>query len=142
MGRPQPTTAELKRLLVAELELVRAELAHESRLARVEWNPVAIVRRSVQKHRLAWIIGGVFSGYVILRMLLPPKFRSDNFAGSDTKRREHGLFRRLVMTFAWPAAMNYASSYFKDYLQTYLESFLNRHGPVPDPDSSSHVASR
>ena len=138
MGRPKPTTTELKRQLVVQLDRARAELAHESRLAKVEWNPAAMMRRSVEKPRLAWIIGGAVAGFIALRMLMPTKFKSDNFAGSDTKRGFRGLFGKLLTNFARRAAMNYASTHAKDFLQTYLESLLKRQGP----DSSSHVASR
>ena len=138
MGNPQPTTAELKRQLVAELDYVRAELVHESRLAKVEWNPAAIARRSIQKHRTAWIIGGVVTGFVALRLLTPAKIKSDNFARSDKKRGVGGLFSGLFMTFAGRAAMNFATTHLKDYLQAYLEPYLQR----PGHDPSSHVASR
>ena len=138
MGRQKPTTAELKRQLVVQLDQARAELSFESRLASVEWNPAAMVRRSMEKHRIAWLVGGVAAGFLALRLLLPPKFRSDNFSGSDTKRGVKGFAGRMVTTFAKRAVMNYASTHLKDYLQIYLESLLKRQGT----DSSSHVASR
>jgi hypothetical protein len=138
MGRSQPTTAEVKQQLVAELNRARAELAHESHLARAEWNPLSLAQRSFSKHKLAWIIGGVAAGAIAVRLLLPPKFRSDKFSSSDTKRGSRGLFGSLFMMLARRAAMNFASTHLKDYLQNYLESVLKRQGS----DSSSHVASR
>ena len=138
MGRTQPTTAELKRQLVIELDRARTELAHESHLARVAWNPLALVTRSLQKHKLAWAIGGVVAGFLAVRLLLPPKFRSDKFSSSDTKRGSRSLLSSLFMTFAKRAAMNYASTQLRDQLQNYLDSLLKRQGS----DSSSHVANR
>ena len=106
MGRPQPTTSELKRQLLLELDSARAELTHESRLARTEWNPATLARRSLEKHKLAWVIGGVVAGLVIVRLILPPKFRSDKFGGSDTKRGFSGMAMEAEYTITSPHSSN------------------------------------
>lgn len=142
MGRQKPTSAELKRQLVLQLDQARNDLSRESSLARVEWNPLAMARRSMQKHKAAWIAGGMLAGVVVIRLLMPPKFRSDNLSGSDKKRGVKGLIGGLLAQFARRAALNYASTHLRDYLQSYLESYLNRPGPDTGSDSSSHVASR
>lgn len=135
MGRPQSTT-ELKRQLLLELDSARAELANESRLARTEWNPATLARRSLEKHKLAWIVGGVVTGLVVIRLIFPPKFRSDKFGGSDTKRGFSGMMSGLFFTVARRAAMNFATTHLKDHLQNYLAAVLKRQGP----DTHSHVA--
>lgn len=136
MGRPQPTTAELKRQLLQELDSARAELTYESRLARTEWNPATLARRSLEKHKLAWIVGGVVTGLVVIRLIFPPKIRSDKFGGSDTKRGFSGMMSGLFFTVARRAAMNFATTHLKDHLQNYIATVLKRQGP----DTHSHVA--
>lgn len=137
MGRKQPTTAELKRQLVIELDRARTELVHESRLARVEWNPATLARRSLEKHKLAWVLAGAAAGVVVIRLLVPSrsKFKSDNFAGSDKKRGFSGMAGGLLITLARRAATQFATTHLKTHLQTYLDSVLKRQGP----ESSSHV---
>lgn len=135
MGSSQPTTAELKRKLIIELDRARVELGHESRMARAEFSPAAMAKRSLVKHKVAWVIGGVVTGVIVIRLLLPPKFRSDKFADSDTKRGFSGMLKGLFMTLARRAATNYATTHLKDHLQHYLESVLKRQGSDP----SSHV---
>lgn len=135
MGRSQPTTAELKRQLVIELDRARVELRHESSMARVEWNPATLAKRSLEKHKVAWIIGGAVVGLLAVRMLIPAKIRSDNFAGSDKKRGFSGMISGLLMTVARRAATNFATTHLKAHLQTYLDSVLKRQGP----ESTSHV---
>ena len=138
MGRSQPTTTEVKRLLLLELDRARLDLAQESRMARQEFNPTAVLKRSLEKHKVAWIAGGVLTGVIVIRLLLPSKFRSDKSGGSDTKRGFSGMMSGLFFTVARRAAMNFATSHLKDHLQHYLDSVLKRQGP----DSPSHVASR
>ena len=142
MARSQSATSDLKRQLVEELESARAGLAQETRLAQTHLSPAAIVQRNVEKHKVAWIVGGVVVGVVIVRLLLPPKIRSDKSSQSDKKRGVSGVLRSLAFTVAQRAAMNFAKDHFKDHFKdqarSYLDSLLNRQGPAP----SSHVSSR
>ena len=135
MARSEPATSDLKRQLVADLERARAGLARETRLAQEQLTPAALVQRSVARHKLAWVIGGVIVGVAVVRLLLPPKFRSDKSAGSDRKRGVSSVLQNLAFTVARTAAMNFAKDHFKDQARSYLDSLLNRKGP----DRSPHV---
>jgi len=138
MGQPTPNTAELKRRVIAELELARAELFKETRRAQVDWNPLTLARRSLQKHKFWWLIGGAVTGLILVRLAFPPKFRSDKSGGSDRKRGFSGIFGGLLFKAARTAAFNYATKHFKDQAETYLHSMLNRQAPERPP----HVANR
>lgn len=137
MARSTPATSALKRQLVLDLELARASLAEQTRKAQAQFSPFALVQRSVQRHKVAWIIGGIVAGVAIVRLLLPPKFRSDKSGQSDKTRGFTGIMRSLFFTVAQRAAMNYAKTHFKDQARAYFDSFLNRQGP----DRSNHVPS-
>ena len=91
MGQPTPNTAELKRRVIAELELARADLFKETRRAQVDWNPATLARRSLQKHKVLWLIGGAVTGLILVRLVFPPKIRSDKSGGSDRKRGFSGI---------------------------------------------------
>jgi hypothetical protein len=138
MGQPTPNTAELKRRIIAELELARADLFKETRRAQVDWNPVTLAQRSLQKHKVLWLIGGAVTGLILVRLVFPPKIRSDKSGGSDRKRGFSGIFGGLLFKAARTAAFNYATKHFKDQAETYLHSMLNRQAP----ERPSHVANR
>ncbi len=138
MGKPSSNTAELKRKIIADLELARADLFIETRRAKADWNPVTLVSRSFHKHKVVWLIGGAIAGLFMVRLLFPPKIRSDKFGGSDKKRGCSGFLSGLVFKVARNAAINYATTHFKDQAENYLHSMLNRQAPERPP----HVANR
>jgi len=138
MGQPSPNSAELKRQIIAELELARSALFTETKRAQADWNPVTLATRSFQKHKVAWIVGGAVTGLIVVRLLFPPKIRSDKFGGSDKKRGFSGFLSGLVFKAARNAAINYATTHFKDQAENYLHSMLNRQAPERPP----HVANR
>ncbi len=129
MDRGNPTTpAALKLALVQQLHSARAALSHEARLAQVDLQPAALVRRSFAEHRTAWLIGGAVTGILLIRVLLPAKNRSDKNSEPAKKRGFRGLFTTLALSLARRAAMNYATDHFKDTAQSYLDSLINRQG--------------
>lgn len=138
MGKPTPSTAELKRQIIAELELARAGLVIETRRARDDWNPLAMVQRSLRNHPAVWIAGSAVVGFVAMRLLFPPKFRSDKSTGSDRKRGFSAILGSLLFKTARNAAINYFTQHFKDQAESYLYSKLNRH---EGPERPPHVAS-
>lgn len=140
MGRSKPVTAaELKRQLILQLDSARLELARESRLAQVQFSPTAWFQRSLQKHRIAWAVGGVFAGLALVRLVFPSKFRSDKSSHSDKTRGISGIARGLVMSVVQRAALNFARNNLKDHAQRYFDSLLKR--PAADRSPPSHVAS-
>lgn len=138
MGHSAPTPAELKRQVIAELELARADLFFETRQAKIDWNPVTLTKRSIERHKIAWIAGAAVAAFIVVRLVLPPKIRSDKSGDSGRKRGLAVLLGGLLFKAARSAALNYAAKHFKAHAETYLHSKLNRHGPVSPP----HVASR
>ena len=98
MGKPSSNTAELKRKIIADLELARADLFIETRRAKADWNPVTLVSRSFHKHKVVWLIGGAVTGLFMVRLLFPPKSRSDKFGGSDKKPRISKIRLRITST--------------------------------------------
>jgi hypothetical protein len=133
MGRP--TTKELKHQLIADLARARGELTTQAQEARLHLAPKALAMRSLQQHKVAWTVGGVVAGILIVRLMLPPKIRSDKWVQSDKKRPVSGGFGAVAYTMVRRAAMNYATKHFKDQAQHYLQSLLKRQ----DRDPNSHV---
>lgn len=148
MGHKQGDAAELKRQLTAELEAARHAISREVALVQVQLNPARIAKRSMEKHRWAWVGGGVLAGVILVRLLLPPRSRTINFEASNFRSDKSGETARkrgvsavamgLVFNLIRRAATNYAVKHFREHALNYVDTILKRHGP---PDSSTHVTS-
>lgn len=116
------TAAEIKQRLVAQLQESRLALSMEAEKAREQYSPAALASRSLQKHKIAWIVGGAVAGLVAIRLLLPSKNnRSDISGKTATKRGFSGVLSGIAKTFVQRAALNYA----KDHLQAHFKDSLN-----------------
>lgn len=127
----QETAAEVKQRLVAQLRESRIVLSAEAEKARVQYTPAAIASRSLQNHKVAWIIGGAVAGLVAIRLLLPSKNRSDISGKTATKRGFSGVFGGIVKTFAQRAALNFAKDQIQTHFKDSLNSIFERPGPRP-----------
>ena len=136
MGRRQREAAEVKRRLVVELDAARRAITHEIGLAQVQFNPASMARRSMERHRWAWVAGGAFAGVILIRLLLPPKFRSDNSGETVRKRGFFALAAGLAFTLVRRAVTSYAAHHLQEHAQNYIDSTLNRRDPV----RTDHVA--
>ena len=130
MGRKQRDAAEVKRRLIVELDEARHGIAYHAAMAQQELNPATIVRRSVEKHRWVWVAGSAFAGMILIRMLLPPKFRSDKSGETDKKRGVSAVALGLVFSLVRRAVTNHATKLLREHAKNYLESILNRRDPV------------
>ena len=129
MGRKRDA-AEVKHRLLVELAEARTAITREAALAQVQLNPAAIARRSMEKHRWAWIAGGTVAGLILIRILMPPKFRSDNSAKTARKRGVGAFAAGFIFDLARRAVTNYASTHLREHAQNYLATILNRQDPV------------
>ena len=130
MGRKQRDAAELKRQLIVELDAARSGISFHAQQAQQELNPATLVRRNVEKYRWAWIAGGAFAGVILIRMLMPPKFRSDNSGETARKRGVSAMASGLVFTLVRRAVTNFATKQLREHAQNYFESILKRRDPV------------
>ena len=133
--------AEIKDRLVQQLRSARAGLATQAGLAKEEYSPMAIATRSFINHKAAWIAGGVVTGLLAIKLLLPSKNRSDISGKSARTRGLSGMLRGLFLTFAQRAALNYAKDQlqknFKNQFQDSVASFFNPQSPPP-PNRPRH----
>ena len=130
MGRKQRDAAEVKRLLLVELDAARSAVTQEVALAQVHLHPATLVRRSLEKHRWAWVAGGAVAGLILIRILLPTKIRSDKSGETARKRGVSVVASGLVFTLVRRAVTNYAAKYLREHAKNYLDSILNRRDPV------------
>ncbi len=148
MGHKQRDTAEVKRQLMEELDLARHGITRELALVQVQLNPARIARRSMEKHRWAWVGGGVLAGVILVRLLLPPRSRSVNFEASNFRSDKSGETARkrgvsaavtgVVFNLIRRAATNFAVKQFREHALNYVDTILKRRDPS---DPSSHVTS-
>jgi hypothetical protein len=122
---------ELKQQLIRQLNEARVDLLAHGQLARHELSPRALVSRSVAQHKFAWVIGSTVAGIALLRILLPPKIRSDNSGRPVRTGLLSSILSTVGSTLAKRAAAQFASSYLKDSAQNYLTSLFQRSGPPP-----------
>ena len=130
MGRKRDA-AEVKSRLLAELGEARIAITREAALAQVQLSPAAIARRSLDKHRWAWVAGGAIAGLLFIRILLPPKFRSDNSGKPARKRGVTAFASGFIFDLARRALTNYASTHLREHAQNYLDTILNRQDQDP-----------
>ncbi len=134
MGRREQERQQLKLRAVADLAHARTALSHHTERASLEFAPGAIISRSIQKHRAAWIIGAAVAGVVALRFVLPSrsrKNRRDNFSKSDRKGTLSRLLSSALMGAARKSAFAYAANYFQNYLKQQFQP------PVPERDDTT-----
>jgi hypothetical protein len=121
--------AEVKRRLLQELEHARVDLITHGQLAREELSPKALVSKSLAQNKVAWIIGGTVAGLLLVRILFPPKIKSDNSGHSYKTGWLSRLFQSVTSTLVKRAATQVASHYLKDSAQNYLTSLFQRPRP-------------
>lgn len=124
--RPSQLRLTPKQKAIRDLEVARSALGHYLHAASTDWNPKAIVQRSVKNHRWAWISGAAVGGILLIRFLIPRgprKFERDNSGASATKSGLIALILGSVITMARQAALKSATQFF----QTYLHQYLSRH---------------
>ncbi len=114
----EESSAEVKQRLVQQLRETRSELQETATQAKEEYNPVAIVSRSMESHKLLWTAAGVVGGLILIRLVLPPKNRSDISSKSAKTRGFSGLLRGVAFSVAQRAAIQYAQHYLQQSLQT------------------------
>lgn len=116
--RPQQR-GELKRRALADLDRARVLLSHHSERATLEFSPAAIVARSFQRHRAAWLAGAAVAGVVALRWFLSGsgKNERDKFSKSGTKHWLFGLLGGSLVSAGRKAALAYATKYLQDHLK-------------------------
>jgi hypothetical protein len=119
----------LKQALIRELQEARVDLLAHGSIAKEQLHPAALVSRSVAQHKVAWAIGSALAGLAIVRVLFPPKIRSDKTRPPDRTGLLSGVLGSLVQTLAKRAATQLATSYFKESAQGYLTSLFQRSGP-------------
>jgi hypothetical protein len=119
-------SAEVKRRLLRELDSARVDLQAHGQLAREELSPKALVSKSLAQNKVAWIIAGTAAGLLLVRVLFPPKIKSDNSCYSYKTGWLSRLFQSVTSTVVKRAASQLASHYLKDSAQNYLTSFFQR----------------
>ncbi|MBL9181520.1 MAG: hypothetical protein JNN17_05225 [Verrucomicrobiaceae bacterium] len=115
-----------KQLALRDLEVARAELARETGLVAEEWSPRAVMARSFERYRVAWIAGAAVAGLAALKFITSsgrspdsddddsPRIASRGLAGSG------GLIGMLtvpLMAMGRKAVMNYGMQFVQSWLQ-------------------------
>jgi hypothetical protein len=113
-----------KQLTLRDLEIARAELERETGLVAEEWSPRAVMARSFERYRVAWIAGAALVGLAAFKFLMSssrvddsddsPRSVSRGLAGSG------GLIGMLtvpLMAMGRKAVMNYGMQFFQNWLQ-------------------------
>src|SRR4051812_5043963 len=92
----------VKQRALFALDDARRALAGEMRHLRPYMHPRQLLKDSVRKHRVAYIIGAAAAGFVALRVLLMPRAQASNSNGGGGGRGLSGRMLGLVGTALWP----------------------------------------
>jgi len=132
MARQQQERLSPKQTALRDLELARGALARNTMLVAEEYSPRALVARSIERHRAAWIAGAACAGLLAMKFLLPGR-REDNardFPVPEVKNRGLlGLLGVPLMAFGRKAVMNYGTQF--------LQSWLSSQKPPEDHDKAA-----
>lgn len=118
-----------KQQALRDLDLARSHLGRQLHQAGEQYNPRAIVTRSVRQYPWAWLGVAAAGGLLAVRMLLPArtsgpgKIERDNSGASATK----GGLIALIVSSAFAMARQTAWKYGSRYLQDYLAQNFSRH---------------
>jgi hypothetical protein len=128
-----------KQQAMRDLELARAELAQQSGLVADEWSPRAVMARSFERYRVAWIAGGVVAGLAVLKLVLPSSSRAveDDYEDADERPvepvlRSAGLISRLTLPLVMmgrKAVLNYGMQFVQSWLQKRSEQTAGDSNP-------------
>jgi hypothetical protein len=134
MAGKQQERLSAKQIALRDLELARMALARNSALVAEEYSPRALVARSMERHRAAWIAGAACAGLLAFRLLTGGGRGDDNardFGAAPAKHRGLlGLLAVPLMTFGKKALMNYGSQFLQNWLHTSKSTQDNSPGPV------------
>ena len=117
-----------KQQALRDLELARHELARETGLVAEDWSPRAFMARSLERHRIFWIAGGVVAGLAAIKLLLPyrssPVLDEDDDLELERPQPSRGLSSGLLGLLAGPlismgrkAVTNYGMQFVQNWLQ-------------------------
>jgi len=117
-----------KQLALRDLEVARAELARETGLVAEEWSPRAVMARSFERYRVAWIAGAAVAGLAALKFLMPATRSDDSGEGLKAGSRGLGSSGGLLGMLSVPllamgrkAVMNYGMQFVQSWLQKRAE---------------------
>ncbi len=119
MASQQQERLSPKQIVLRDLELARASLAHHTALVAEEYSPRALVARSFERNRALWIAGAAVAGILGIKLLMPS--RHDNierdFSSAPVKNR--GLLSLLsvpLLALGRKAVMSYGTQFIQSYL--------------------------
>ena len=121
MARQQQEGLTPKQAALRDLDLARTSLAVHTTLVAEEFSPRAMMSRSIERHRAAWIAGATCVGLIAIKLLLPGRrdeSKANSEHGSSRSRGLLGLLMVPLMSFGRKAMMNYGSQ----FIQTWLAS--------------------
>lgn len=126
-----------KQLALRDLEVARAELARQAGFVADEWSPRAVMARSFERYRVAWIAGAAVAGLAALKFLMPSR-ADDSDAGLGTATRGLGRSGGILGMLTVPllamgrkAMMNYGMQFVQAWLQKRSDE------PVPASTTST-----
>lgn len=119
MARQNQKRLTPKQQALEDIEAARASLAQHAALAAEEWNPRAVITRSISKHSAMWLGGAVVAGLAVIKLVWPSNHsnnRRDNF---NAKAKNRGLFTLLLgplLALGRQTAIDYAAHFLESQL--------------------------
>jgi len=118
MAGQQQERLSPKQIVLRDLELARASLAHHTALVAEEFSPRAMVARSFERNRVLWIAGAAAAGLIGIKLLLPSRQDIErDIVSAPVKNR--GLLSLLsvpLLALGRKAVMTYGTQFIQSYL--------------------------
>jgi hypothetical protein len=116
----------LKKAALLALDESRGALGGEVLRVRTEWEPGEIVRRTVEKHKIALAVGAALIGLGVTRFFTMP--RKQRTPGSPTSMS--GRLTGLAATTLWSVFHEPVL----DFAKSCFASYLGRRHPSPESE--------
>lgn len=114
----------LKRAALLALDESRGALSSEIRRVRTRWNPRQLMRRGMERHKIALAVTAALVGLGVTRLFMMP--RKERGSGSSLRGKITGLAVTALWSIFQEPLLDFAKSHFASY--------LDKHHQSPNPD--------
>ncbi len=119
-GSQTPLTPRQQAL--QDLADARASLGPLWQDATAQLSPATLIQHSVVKHRAAWAVGALVTGFLTVRMLIPSSRRKNERDSTDKSAKKSGLIALIATPF-----LGLARKAVLSFITTQVQHFVQNH---------------
>ena len=122
------TTLTPRQQALQDLAKARARLGPQWHDTAAQLSPSAMIQQSVTKHRAAWAVGALVTGFLAVRMLLPSSRRKNERDSLPNSAKKSGLIALIATPFLG-MARKAVLSFITTQVQHFVQNSVKDHRP-------------